>query len=818
MALDSSRIKEINLSDEMEKSFLDYSMSVIVARALPDARDGLKPSQRRILFAMDVLNLSAGKKHMKCARICGDTSGKYHPHGESVIYPTLVNMAQPWSMSATLVDGQGNFGSIDGDPPAAMRYTEARMTHVGQSMMSDIDKDTVDFVENYDGTTKEPKILPSAIPNLLVNGGTGIAVGMATNMPPHNLGEVVDAICAQIDDPNITIKKIMKIIPGPDFPTGALLCGTSGVEKYYTTGKGSLKLRARIGVEEGRQGKHLLVVTEVPYGMNPEDFIRKTADMVVNKKIEGISDIRNESDENIRIVVELKRDAVPKVVMNNLYKNTSLEGGFSVNMLALDHQRPRLLPIKDAINCYIEHRREVVVRRTRFELQKAEDRAHILEGYRIALDNMDDFVKIIRGSKNREEAKVKLQKKYKLSDRQVNAILEMRLYQLTGLEREKIEAEYQQLLKLIEELRSILASEKKVLNIIKEELKEIKSKYAVPRRTQIVPDEGDIEITDLIPNEGCIITLTHGGAIKRTALSNYKSQKRGGKGVIGMKTKAAKGGQEAKVDFVEHLFSASTHDSLMFFTSLGRVYVEKVYEIPELGRTSKGRSIANVLQLQSGEKVVKMLCMKNFDEDFHVVMATRAGVVKKTHLGDFRNVRAGGIIAINIDKGDELIDCRLTDGSNELILVTNSGMSLRFSEEQLRDQGRATRGVTGIKLGKDDRVIGMAIVEEGSTLLVAGANGIGKRTPFNDYRAQSRAGKGIITMKTTDKTGGVIGVLTVKDEDEIMLTTTKGQMVRIAITDVRTAGRNTMGVKLVNLDKADSLQGIAPVVSGEDEE
>jgi len=813
------RIIPINVSDEMKRSFLDYSMSVIVSRALPDARDGLKPSQRRILVAMNDLNLSPGRQHRKCAKICGDTSGNYHPHGEAVIYPTLVNMAQPWGMRNPLIDGQGNFGSIDGDPPAAMRYTEARMTHLGAALMNDMEKDTVDFIANYDETREEPVVFPAAFPNLLVNGGTGIAVGMATNIPPHNLGETIDALCLQIDQPDVSIDELMKVMPGPDFPTGGILCGVKPIEQYFKTGRGSVKLRGRLGVEEGRQGKDHIVVTEVPFNVNPEDLIKRVAELVHEKKLEGITDIRNESDENIRIVIELKRDAIPKVLIANLYKQTALETTFSANMLALDRQRPRLLSVKDALALYIEHRREVIVRRTRFELRKAEARAHILEGLKIALDNLDDFVKIIRGAKNRDDAREKLIGKYQLTVIQANAILDMRLYQLTGLEREKIENEYLEIIQLIEELQAILASEKRVLGIIKEELAAVKEKYADSRRTQIVPDEGEINIEDLIANEGCIITLTHAGYIKRTVLSAYKSQRRGGKGVRGMTTKKPSQVQEEeKADFVEHLFTASTHDYLMFFTNTGRVYVEKVYELPEMGRAAKGKSIANFLQLQPGETIATMICVNEFDEKRNLVMVTADGTVKKTRLMEYRNFRRGGIIAIKIEEGNELIKTLLTEGDNEIVLVTRDGLSLRFHEEQLRAMGRATRGVSGIKPKKGDLVVGAALATEQAMLLVAGEQGIGKRTLFSEYRTQSRGGKGIITMKTGEKTGKVMAALSVQESGEIMLITEKGQMVRMAVEGIRAAGRNTQGVKLIGLREGDRLQAIAPVVETEVEE
>ncbi|HVU28364.1 MAG TPA: DNA gyrase subunit A [Verrucomicrobiae bacterium] len=841
------KIAKINVADEIKNSFLDYSMSVIISRALPDVRDGLKPSQRRILYAMHELSLYPGRKHYKCAKICGDTSGNYHPHGEAVIYPTLVHMAQPWAMREKLVDGKGNFGSIEDDPPAAMRYTEARLTHLGAALMEDMDKDTVDFVPNYDERMTEPTVFPSAFPNLLVNGGTGIAVGMATNMPPHNLGEVIDGICAQIDDANITVKQLMKFIKGPDFPTGGMICGVEGIKSYFETGKGSMKLRGRVGVEELKGNREQLVITEIPFNVNRAALEEKIAELVNEKIITEISAMRNESDENTRLVMELKRDGNPKVVIANLHKHTQLEVSFSVNSLAIDHGKPKTLNLKELIQCYIEHRREVILRRTRFELKKAEERAELLEGYLVALANLDEFIAIIRKSKNREEARVKLlafewtQKqverwgilirneerlekgRYALSERQVDAILDLRLYQLTALEIDKVEAEYKELLERIKDLLDILAKESRVLTIIKNELKVIKEKYATPRKTQIVPDEGEIAIEDLIANEGVIITLTHNGLIKRTNVSSYRAQRRGGKGVIGMTTREAATDEDK--DFIEHLFTASTHDYLMFFTNTGRVYVERVHEIPDMGRAAKGRSIANILELKAGENVaalIRILSKTNADkEDItweqpgFIFFATKQGTVKKTALEDFANVRKGGIIAIGIEQGDVLIDVKLTTGKNEVVLITRDGMSIRFNEEDARPMGRPAGGVRGINLYKDDAVVALAIVVNDAKLLVAGENGIGKRTDFEEYRIQSRGGKGIITMKTTEKTGAVIGALTVRDNDEIMLITFKGQMVRISVNGIREAGRNTQGVKLINLESGDKLQAIAPVI-GED--
>ncbi|HVR35378.1 MAG TPA: DNA gyrase subunit A [Methylomirabilota bacterium] len=846
------RIAKINVAEEIKNSFLDYSMSVIVSRALPDARDGLKPSQRRILYAMHELGLYPPKKHMKCAKICGDTSGNYHPHGEGVIYPTLVHMAQPWAMREILIDPQGNFGSVEGDPPAAMRYTEARLTPLGGILMEDMDKDTVDFVPNYDERLTEPVVFPGAFPNLLVNGGTGIAVGMATNIPPHNLGEVIDGIRAQIDNPNITIQQLMKHIKGPDFPTGCMVCGLDGIKQYFITGKGSVKVRGRVGIEQLKGTKEQIVITEIPFNVNRAVLVARIAELVNEKIITDITAVRDESDENTRVVIELKRDAIPKVVINNLYKHTQLETSFAANVLAIDHLKPKTLNLKELINCYIEHRREVIIRRTRFELRKAEDRAETLEGYLIALANLDEFIRIIRGSANREEARVKLLAfdftraqverlgilirsearltagRYSFSEAQANAILDLRLYQLTGLERDKVKEEYGQLLEKIKDLLDILAKEARVMAIIKAELEEIRKKHARPRKTELVPDEGEIAIEDLIANEGVIITLTHNGLIKRTNISSYRAQRRGGRGVIGMTTREATGPDGDGGDFIEHLFTASTHDYLMFFTNTGRVYVERVHEVPDMGRAAKGRSIANLLELKSGETVtalIRILAKTNaenedttWEQEGFLFFATRQGTVKKTPLSEFGNVRKGGIIAIGIDDTDTLIEVKLTSGHDDVVLITREGMSIRFSEEDVRSMGRPAAGVRGIKLDKSDAVVALAVVVNDATLLVAGERGIGKRTDFGEYRQQSRGGKGIITMKTSEKTGNVVGALTVKDADEIMLITYGGQMVRTAVKDIREAGRNTQGVKLINLDSGDRLQAIAQVISEAQEE
>ncbi|MEJ5237901.1 MAG: DNA gyrase subunit A [Limisphaera sp.] len=843
------KIAPVNVAEEIKSCFLDYSMSVIISRALPDVRDGLKPSQRRILYAMYELGVLPNRKHVKCAKIVGETMGNYHPHGDQAIYPTLVHMAQPWSMREVLVDGQGNFGSVEGDPPASMRYTEARLAPLGALLMEDMDKDTVDFVPNYDDTRMEPSVFPAAFPNLLVNGGTGIAVGMATNIPPHNLGEVIDAVCAQIDNPDISVEELMRYLPGPDFPTGCMVCGLEGIRQYFETGRGTLKVRGRVGVETLKGGREQIVITEIPFGVNRAALVERIAELV-NQKTPGLADItaiRDESDENTRIVLEIKRDAVPKVIINNLYQLTQLETTFAVNMLAIDRGRPRTLTLKQALACYIEHRREVVLRRTRFELRRAEARAEILEGYLIALANLDEFIRIIRHSRTREEARVKLlafewtraqieawrvhlrdearlvNGRYALSEAQVDAILELRLYQLTGLEIDKVTAEYQQLLERIRDLRDILAREERVLEIIKTELRSVKERYATPRRTELVPDAGAMAIEDLVANEPVIITLTHAGLIKRTDLSQYRAQRRGGKGVIGATPRENASPEGEATDFIEHLFAASTHDYLMFFTNTGRVYVERVLEIPEMRRDARGRSIANVLELRPEETISALIRIPSrtdaarqdvtWEQPGYLFFATRRGTVKKTALVEFANVRKGGIIAITIEPGDTVIDVEWTTGQDEVMLITRQGMSIRFAEEEVRPMGRVAAGVRGILLEEGDEVVSLAVVRPEATLLVVGENGVGKRTPFDEYRAQSRGGKGIITMNTTERTGGVVGALAVRDQDQLMLITARGQMIRIPVKDVRVAGRNTQGVKLIDLEEGDRLQAIAPVIS-----
>jgi len=757
-------------------------------------------------------------------------------------------MAQYWAMREMLIEGQGNFGSVEGDPPASMRYTEARLRHLGASLMDDMEKDTVDFVPNYDETREEPTVLPAAWPNLLVNGGTGIAVGMATNIPPHNLGEILDAICAQIDDPEITIEGLMAHVKGPDFPTGCILLGTKPIRQYFETGKGSLRVRGKVCTEEMKGNREAIIVTEIPYNVNRAELIKRIADLVNEKTLTDISAVRDESTEETRVVIELKRDANPKVVINNLFKHTSLETTFSVAMLAIDHGRPKLLSLKEAISCYIEHRREVVLRRTRFLLRQAEELAEKLAGFLIAITNIDDFIRIIKDeSRDRDDARTRLMAlswtreavekigilirdearlvngAYKLSERQASSIVDLRLYQLTALERESIQKEYQALLDTIRDLIDILGSEFRVFSIIKKELGDIKAKYANKRLTQIVPDEGEISIEDLIANESTVITLTHRGFLKRTSIASFPVRNRGGTGMKGMQTRDAVNAEDED-DFVEHLYTATTHDYLMFFTQSGRCYVERVFELPEMGRAAKGRSIANFLNLRPDEKIAATIRItgrktdeETFTDQLNIVFATKNGIVKKSNLRDFINMRKGGLIAIKIEEGDQLITANVTDGNSEMVLISRHGMSIRFNEEDVKRQSRDTIGVWGIRLETGDTVVAAVLVDNNCTLLVAGENGVGKRTTFEDYRLQARGGKGIITMKTGDKTGEVAGALAVRDSDEIMLITTKGKMVRIRARQIRETGRNAMGVKLIELKPGSKLQAIAPVVSGEDD-
>ncbi len=805
---DNDRSEVTSIVEIMQTAYIDYSMSVIVSRALPDARDGLKPVQRRILYAMLREGLLHNRNFDKCAGVVGEVLKNYHPHGDTSVYDTLVRLAQKWVMRYPLIVPQGNFGSIDGDPPAAYRYTECKLESIAEELLKDIDEDTVDFVPNYKESTTEPSVLPAAMPNLLMNGSTGIAVGMTTNIPPHNLSEIIDGACALIDNPNISLDDLIEIIPGPDFPGGGFVHGKAGIDSYLRTGRGIVRTRGIAETVESK-GKELIIISAIPYNVNRASLVIRIAELISDKAIDGIADLRDESTEITRIVIDLKRGAIPRVIINQLYKLTPLESSFGVIMLALDNRRPKQMNIKEMIGCYIDHRREVVYRRTQFKLNKAEARAHILEGFRVALDNLDDFVKIIRASKNREEAKQRLMARYEITELQTNAILELRLYQLTGLERNKIEEEYAALMELITYLRNILDNESRLLEVIKDELVAMKEKYGNPRRSEILAIDGDLRMEDIIPNEGCMITVTHKGFMKRTSLDEYRSQKRGGKGVIGS-------GQYEE-DFVEQLFTASTHDYIMFFMHNGRVYVEKVYNLPEGSRTAKGRALANILELQKDEKIAAMICVKDFDTtDQSIVLATGKGVVKKTLLSDYRNHRKGGIIGIKIDEGDTLIGARLTTGSDDIILVTSGAQSIRFHESDLRDQGRATRGVRGIKLKKaNDVVVAIEIVDETAKLLIAGANGLGKRTEFSEYRQQSRGGSGIIAIKSEK----VVGALSVVDDDEIMMFTKKGQAVRSPIKDVRITGRSASGVKLVNIsEKRDALIGISKVIATEEDE
>lgn len=797
----TDRLIPTNIEEIMKGAYIDYSMSVIVSRALPDVRDGLKPVHRRILYAMRKEGLLHNRAFDKCAGVVGEVLKNFHPHGDGSVYDALVRMAQDWVMRYPLVDPQGNFGSMDGDSAAAYRYTECRLKALAEDMLKDIDEDTVDYMPNYKESLQEPTVLPSLLPNLLMNGSTGIAVGMSTNIPPHNLGELTQALCLLIDDPMTSIDDLMRCMPGPDFPTGGSIVGTSGIEKYMQTGRGIVKTRGTVEIEELSGNREQLVITEIPYNVNRASLVTRIADLVSSKELDEVSDLRDESTETTRIVIELKRGAIPRVLINKLYKQTPLESSFGVILLAIDKKRPKQMNIREMLLCYLEHRREVVTRRTQFRLKKALDRLHILEGYRIALDNLDDFVRIIRASKDKEEAREQLRAKFPLSERQANAILELRLYQLTGLERGKVEAEYEELKLRVAEYESILANESKLLGVIREELLEARDAYASPRKSKIVPDEGSLRMEDIVPNEGCIITVSHKGFLKRTQVSAYRSQRRGGKGVIGASAHDD--------DFTEHLFTASTHDHILFVMNTGRVYVERVYTLPEGSRTSKGRSLANFLQLDPGEKVAAMICTKGFEEGLYLVLCTRNGIIKKTSLKDYSNQRKGGVIGIRLDEEDTVMAARLTKGNDELVLITHKAMSIRFSEKALRDQGRATRGVKGITLRPGDTVEAMEVVDPGSTLLIAGENGMGKRSSFDEYRPQTRAGMGVIAIRTQ---AGVCGALRVQEDSEIMLLTQSGQAVRSPVKGIRTIGRTTQGVRLINLEKGDTLIGISPVV------
>ncbi len=798
-------LNEVSIEQEMSASFMDYAMSVIIARALPDVRDGLKPVQRRILTTLNDLGLAHNRAFRKCAKIAGDVSGNYHPHGEAVVYPALARMAQDFSLRGLLVDGQGNFGSVDGDPPAAMRYTEARMTLLAENLLADIEKDTVDFIPNYDNTRTEPSVLPSRVPNLLLNGSTGIAVGMATNIPPHNLGEVCDALVHVLENGDATREEILERMPGPDFPTAGIIYGRSGIRNYYETGRGSLQLRAKAMVEiNGRTNRQSIVVTEIPYALNKARLIEKIADLVREQKIKDISDIRDESDRSgMRIVIDLKRDAVGGAVLNQLYKHTQMQTTFGVILLALVNNQPRVMGVKEMLSHFLRYRREVILRRSRFELKKAENRAHILEGYRIALDNIEEVIALIRASETPEEARGGLMRNFGLTQPQAQAILEMRLQRLTGLERDKIEAEYTELQKTIAYLREVLVDEKLQTSIIREELLEIREKFADERRTEIVDETSEISIEDMIVEEDMAVTISNSGYIKRNAITLYRSQRRGGKGVMGMGTK-----QE---DFVEQLFIASTHDYMMFFTSRGRCHWLKVHEIPQGGRAARGKAIVNVLQLASGEYVSAVMPVRKFEPDRYILMATKQGVLKKTQLTAFSNPRVGGIIALNLDEGDELIGVGQTDGSLNVFLGTKDGKAIRFPEEKVRAMGRTARGVRGIDLAEGDCVIGMEVVSPGDIILTATEFGSGKRSRVDDYRLTNRGGKGVINIKVTEKSGPVVGIRRVTEDDEFMLITTGGQLIRSRVQDVSIIGRATQGVRLIGVKEGDRVAALARI-------
>ncbi|KPB04459.1 DNA gyrase subunit A [Bacillus sp. CHD6a] len=800
-----SSVKEINISQEMRTSFLDYAMSVIVSRALPDVRDGLKPVHRRILYAMNDLGMTADKAYKKSARIVGEVIGKYHPHGDSAVYDTMVRMAQDFNFRYMLIDGHGNFGSVDGDAAAAMRYTEARMSKISMEILRDINKDTIDYQDNYDGSEREPVVLPARFPNLLVNGASGIAVGMATNIPPHQLGEIIDGVLAVSKDPDITIPELMEIIPGPDFPTAGQILGRSGIRRAYETGRGSITVRAKVEIETKPNGREVILVHELPYQVNKAKLIEKIADLVRDKKIEGISDLRDESDRNgMRIVMEVKKDANANVLLNNLYKQTSLQTSFGINLLALVNGEPKVLNLKQCLYHYLEHQKVVIKRRTAFELRKAEARAHILEGLRIALDHLDAVITLIRSSQTADIAREGLMTEFSLSEKQAQAILDMRLQRLTGLEREKIEEEYQGLMQLIAELKAILADEEKVLEIIREELTEVKERFNDTRRTEImVGGFENIEDEDLIPRQNVVITLTHNGYIKRLPLSTYRSQRRGGRGIQGMGTN--------ENDFVEHLLTTSTHDTLLFFTNKGKVYRAKGYEIPEFSRTAKGIPIINLLEVEKGEWVNAIIPVEDFVDDWYLFFTTKHGISKRSPLSQFANIRKGGLIALGLRESDELISVKLTDGTKEMIIGTKNGMLIRFHETDVRSMGRTATGVKGISIAENDEVVGMELLDEGLDVLVVTKNGYGKRTPAEEYRVQSRGGKGIKTCNITERNGELVSVKTVTTEEDLMLITASGVLIRMSVDGISQMGRNTQGVKLIRLAENEFVTTVARV-------
>ena len=801
----------VYIEDEMRQSFMDYAMSVIISRALPDVRDGLKPVHRRVLYAMYDLGNSWDKPYKKSARLVGDVIGKYHPHGDTAVYDTIVRLVQDFSMRYPLIDGQGNFGSIDPDPPAAMRYTEIRMARLAEELLADIEKETVDFIPNYDDSLKEPAVLPSRIPNLLINGASGIAVGMATNIPPHNLGEVIDGLVALVENPELTIEQLMTHIPGPDFPTGGFIHGQEPIIQAYTEGKGIVQMRGKAFTETvKRTGKEQIVISEIPFMVNKGRIIEQIASLVQEKKIDGIADLRDESDrEGMRIVIELKRDAVAEIVINQLYKHTALQESFGINMLAIVEGRPKILNLKEALKAFLDHRKEVVTRRTAYDLRKAEERLHILEGLRIALDNLDAVIALIRNSHDPKVAKEGLMANFGLSEVQAQAILDMRLQRLTGLERDKILQEHKETVELIAQLRAILASEKEIYRIIVEELKAIKKQYGDERRTQIIARSDEISIEDLIVDEDMAVTISHEGYIKRNPVSLYRAQRRGGKGKIGTTTR--------EEDFVEYLFIASMHSYILFFTTIGKVYWIKVHELPQASRAAKGKPIVNLLNLKSGERVSAFLTVREFVDGRFVVFATKKGLIKKTDLMSYSNPRPSGIRAIGLED-DEVIGVRLTDGQQEIILSTLEGQSIRFKEEQVRPTGRGSYGVVGIRLDPGDAVVSMEMLSLGANILTVSENGYGKRTDMEEYPVQSRGGKGVITMKATDKTGRVVGVQQVTEDDQLMLVTNTGKIIRLRIKDIRVIGRNTQGVRLIDLEEGERVVSLARLAEKEEDE
>jgi DNA gyrase subunit A len=797
--------QSVNIEDEMRKSYMDYAMSVIIGRALPDVRDGLKPVHRRVLYAMSELNNDYNKPYKKSARVVGDVIGKYHPHGDTAVYDTIVRLAQDFSMRYPLVDGQGNFGSLDGDSAAAMRYTEVRMDRLAHELLADLEKETVDFGPNYDDSLQEPLVLPCKFPNLLVNGSEGIAVGMATKIPPHNLGEVIDGLIAVIDDPTLPFEDLWKLVPGPDFPTAGFILGREGIRQAYQTGRGIVQMRARALVEKDRRtGREKIVVTEIPYQVNKAKLIEKIADLIKDKKLEGISDLRDESDrEGIRVVIELKKDVIPQVTLNQLYKMTPMQSSFGIIMLAIVSGQPRVLTLREVLDRFIEHRKEIVTRRCIFELKKAEDRAHILEGFKIALENLDEVIAIIKGSSSPAEARERLIARFSFSERQAQAILDLRLHRLTGMERDKILAEYQDILALIQRLKEILASEIEILNIIKQELQEIKDRFADKRRTEIIEKTGELSLEDLIVDEDMVVTVSHSGYIKRNAVSLYRAQRRGGKGKTGMRPK--------EEDFVEQLFIASTHSFVLVFTDLGKVYWLKVHEIPQGGRASRGKAIVNLLQLASGENVTSILPVREFTEGKFIITATRNGVIKKTDLMAYANPRAGGIIALTIDEGDRLVSTRLSDGTMDILLASRNGKAIRFPEEDVRPTGRTSRGVRGMLLEGDDCLIGMEVVSDATsaTLITVTENGYGKRTDLDEYRLQGRGGKGIITIKTSQRNGKVVDIKLLSEDVDLMFITDRGKVLRTRVSDLSIIGRNTQGVRLMVLEPEERIVAVA---------